>query len=425
MELATFDIFNEAEHLLVNYRNHSTKESNVWIGYSDENHEGVWTSEGGKLLDKNITFHGGEPTNGKGHDYVENCLEIWFSNNEYKFNDNQCNRDYHFICEHKAEISYVDELKANLENQTNEYSMMKSKMNAEMEKLKKENVNFQTELQTLRNSCMKPTKDNCNEKFYQQTRSTEGLEILKENVEIAVTGNHHDDKANEDVIELNISNSKTKFLSNSLFHYFERLRKIQIVKSQLQSLSNGVFSGAEYLRKVFIQGNNIKSINANTFKGADNLNVLNLDNNQIEFVAQEAFDGLEYLTTLILINNKLKEIPANTLNTLYNLMYLELSANEFDKLDGSLLKNNTLLREVWFDRNNIYNIGSELLTYSDKYQRVVFSDNDSEHTCFDTVQHDIIENCSGLDSKDGFNAKEWAKCPPKNDIFDLGIYEKQ
>ncbi|CAO1420784.1 unnamed protein product [Diamesa tonsa] len=423
MELATFDKFNEAEFLLVKYRNHSTKKSNVWIGYTDENHEGVWTSEGGKLLDKNISFHGGEPTNGKGHDYVENCLEIWFSNNEYKFNDNQCNIDHHFICEHKTEISYVDELKANLENQkkhencytktvktwflsrtletfakatevcqsnnmqltsfntkeerdqflsfvsstnkidawtgytdevrntlerknqiifdcpllkiannndkivntprtenhfyicesvdtTNVLEDKKSELvdlkslyaNMEMDYKKQtallisklklvvdENENLKNQLKASHHSSSVSSQDRFNKyenrinELEKQVNkltdalhslignnksamfcdydninnvyscSTEGLEILKENVEIAVTGDHHVDKANEDVIELNISNSKTKFLSNSLFHYFERLRKIQIVKSQLQSLSNGVFSGAEYLRKVFIQ----------------------------------------------------------------------------------------------------------------------------------------------------------------------------
>ncbi|CAO1361314.1 unnamed protein product [Diamesa tonsa] len=348
MELATFDIPNEAEQLLVNYRLHSTKQPNVWVGYTDQNHEGVWTSNKGKQMDKNISFHAGELNDKTG---IENCLEINFSNNQYKFNDVNCNKELHFMCEHKTAIPTVDDCKMSLEKQESD---------------------------------------------------------------------HHVDKGKDDVFELNISDSKTKFLSNSLFHYFERLRKIKIVKSQLQSLSNGVFSGAEYLRKVFIQGNNIKSITSNTFKGADNLNILNLDNNQIEFVAREAFDGLEYLTTLILINNKLKKIPTNTLNTLYNLMYFKVSANEFDKLDGSLLKNNTLLREVWFDRNSISNIGSDLLTYSDKYQRVVFSDNicidnDSEHTCFDTVQKEILVKCSGINTKKGSNAKAWAKCPSRKD----------
>lgn len=248
--------------------------------------------------------------------------------------------------------------------------------------------------------------------------NTDKFEINKENVVIEITGEHLAGKENEDVFELNISNSTTPFLTNSIFHHFEKLRNIKIVKSNLLSLSKGVFTGAEYLKKIFIQGNNIKSIKPNTFEGADNLNVLNLDNNQIEFVTPDAFNGLTYLQILNLSNNKIKEIPARVLNNLHYLMYLKATANKLQRLDGALLNNNTILREVWFDQNGIFNIGANLLTYSKEFQRVVFSnnvciDNDSENTCLDTVQNDIVQLCGTYTPKDGLNNSVWAKCTQK------------
>lgn len=250
--------------------------------------------------------------------------------------------------------------------------------------------------------------------------STEKFVINKENVEVEVSGEHLANKANEDVFELNISNSNTPFLTNNIFINFEKLRNIKIVKSQLQSLSNGVFTGADYLKKVFIEGNNIKSIKPNTFVGADYLNVLNLDNNQIESVTPGAFNGLKYLQILILSNNKLKEIPATLLDNMEELMYLKATANDFQRLDGALLNNNTKLREVWFDQNRIFNIGAKLLTYSNELERVVFSDNvcidnDSENTCLDTVQNDIVQKCGTYTQQKGLNNTIWARCKLKSE----------
>ncbi|CAO1442205.1 unnamed protein product [Diamesa hyperborea] len=425
MQLISFDTKEDIDQFISVFTPETILDA--WVGYTDEAQSAPLL----KVENDNTNIFDANPT----EEHLSYCEYVVTTN---VLQPEVVNMELHYKKENALLVSKLKLVEAENENQKNQlkvchnssshssqdrYNEYENRIN-ELEKQVNKLTDALQSINGIKTPAMYCDYDNINNVY---SCSTEGLEILMENVEIAVTGDHHVDKTNEDVIELNISDSKTKFLSNSLFHYFERLRKIQIVKSQLQSLSNGVFSGAEYLRKVFIQGNNIKSIDSNTFKGADNLNVLNLDNNQIEFVAKQAFDGLEYLTTLILVNNKLKKIPTNTMNTLYNLMYLKLSANQFDKLDGSLLKNNTLLREVWFDRNIISNIGSELLTYSDRYQRVVFSDNicidnDSEHTGFDTVQKEIIKKCSGIDPKKGSNAKEWAKCPPKNDKIDLGFY---
>ncbi|CAO1442215.1 unnamed protein product [Diamesa hyperborea] len=149
MELATFDIPNEAEQLLVNYRLYSTKKPNVWVGYTDENHDGVWTSNEGKLMDKNISFHAGEPNN-KG---VENCLGIKFDTNEYKYNDDLCSKDHHFMCEHKTAISSADDCKESLEKQRREFSMMNSELNAEIYSLKTENIGLKNKVKNLENCC--------------------------------------------------------------------------------------------------------------------------------------------------------------------------------------------------------------------------------------------------------------------------------
>lgn len=111
MELATFDSPKESQDLLEAYRHKSIKHSNVWVGYTDENHEGAFISSDDKLLHNKTCFHEGEPTNGE-DGIAENCIEIFEYDGEHKYNDNQCSRKFHYMCQENKTISIVDELRS-------------------------------------------------------------------------------------------------------------------------------------------------------------------------------------------------------------------------------------------------------------------------------------------------------------------------
>lgn len=378
LELGSFENENE-DHFILNFFEH--KKIKSWIKAS--------VSEQTKLSSSKKV--------------LENCPLINIRK-DYNVDYVACTQKYRFICQSVENIIVNPE-----------FSIIIDALNGTIQNYTKIIVDLKNENDQLTSNLM-----NCKYNYINQVYSCsiEGLEISKENIEILISGAHQLGKKDDDVFELNISKSNTKYLTKSLFYKFEKLRNIKIIESKLQSLSKGVFSGAEYLRKIIIGGNNITKITSETFEGAENLNVLNLENNQIEFIEPNAFKGLEFLTFLNLNYNKLKEIPATDLKNMVNLMYLKVSANLFDKLDGDLLNKNTLLREVWFEDNKIYKIGSNLLKYSTQLQRAVFSDNicidnDSEHTCIINVQNDIVKNCKNQDQDKVMNVNVWPKCPTK------------
>ena len=68
----------------------------AYIGYTDEGHQGTFTTITGAKLEISLTFHVGEPNNSGG---VEDCLELANVNQIRKYNDIRCNSNKPFICE--------------------------------------------------------------------------------------------------------------------------------------------------------------------------------------------------------------------------------------------------------------------------------------------------------------------------------------
>ena len=95
MKLTTFGSDKkEGDELLKFYRASSTH-PNAFVGYTDEGHEGTFTTVEGEKLQISLDFHTNEPNNDGGED----CLELYNYNNNLKFNDVRCKYNKPFICE--------------------------------------------------------------------------------------------------------------------------------------------------------------------------------------------------------------------------------------------------------------------------------------------------------------------------------------
>ena len=68
----------------------------AFIGYTDEGHQGTFTTITGDKLEIGLTFYDGEPNNEGG---VEDCLTVKNMNQTFKYNDLGCSINKPFICE--------------------------------------------------------------------------------------------------------------------------------------------------------------------------------------------------------------------------------------------------------------------------------------------------------------------------------------
>lgn len=76
------------------------KDYRFWIGATDEAHSGtfVWRTTGKRVTYSNWSKK--EPSNTFHFNGYENCVEIsYYSDQGYKWNDNACASEHHYMCE--------------------------------------------------------------------------------------------------------------------------------------------------------------------------------------------------------------------------------------------------------------------------------------------------------------------------------------
>ena len=96
MKLTTFGSENDEADDLLKFYSLLSPRPDSFIGYTDEGHQGTFTTITGDELEIGLTFHDGEPNNSGG---VEECLELYSLNNIVKYNDIKCKINKPFICE--------------------------------------------------------------------------------------------------------------------------------------------------------------------------------------------------------------------------------------------------------------------------------------------------------------------------------------
>ncbi|CAO1385241.1 unnamed protein product [Diamesa hyperborea] len=103
MELTHFSSRQDKETLSSLYHAFTPHPQGVWVGYTDEGHEGYWTDMYNHPPKLSLDFQANEPTNSGGD---ENCLHMDNINSFFSFNDAKCSIPRPYIC-HKIETTSV------------------------------------------------------------------------------------------------------------------------------------------------------------------------------------------------------------------------------------------------------------------------------------------------------------------------------
>ncbi|XP_068207296.1 G-protein coupled receptor GRL101-like [Palaemon carinicauda] len=121
------------------------------------------------------------------------------------------------------------------------------------------------------------------------------------------------------IIHLDLSRNKLKFLMNGTFRHLWRLKELNLKDNNLTYLTEGTFTGLHNLTNLQLSGNQISSLGPFAFSGL--LTVLNLDlsHQRLNDIAPKAFHGLKNLKALNLKNNPLSNVSKDTFAVLPNL----------------------------------------------------------------------------------------------------------
>ena len=414
MELASFDIPNEIEFLLTGYEKLTNKPSNTWIGYTDEGQEGIWTNNKINLLPKNVGFHNGEPSNSEGK---EHCLEVCFLNNQYKFNDNQCFRLHHFICELKVTLSNVDELKANLADQKLKCDSDQTELKNVIDTLKTENINLQNKFQTLENSCKIKENTSLEEKAQQKidfeseiVKLTNQVEKLK--IDLAEKDNQlshvNDDcckdrqicpddnaqlqidlkfcneqyttmvKENSNLRKLNTSTLNCDYEDNGQY-YSCNTDSFEIIKEN----SNIDVHGTHQVDKTDsdVVEVNFKNCKTQRFSNAifehfSNLENLNIVSSSLNYLTQGVFNGAGRLRKLNIKGNNIKAITYYVFEGAGGLNVLKMENNNIEFLSTEAFKGLNNLQTLSLKNNRIKDLPVSIFVDLTNLRYLVFSSNE-------------------------------------------------
>ena len=125
-----------------------------------------------------------------------------------------------------------------------------------------------------------------------------------ENIRIvSATGNHHDEKNNEDVFGLHIENKNTKFFPAGLEMIFENLAVIWIENGKIKEISQSDLKHFPSLHSIYLGRNDISVLSDGLFDYNQDLKLISFYNCKISQIGQNVFDKLEFLAHLWIDKN--------------------------------------------------------------------------------------------------------------------------
>ena len=142
MKLTTFGSEKEEGDDLLKFYSLLSPHPDAFIGYTDEGHDGNFTSLTGEKLEIGLTFHDGEPNNSGG---VEDCLELYNLNNIVKYNDKSCTIDKPFICEFENHVKGSCENVYSMNKMAKDIVQLQKKLSEANQNLKRKDSLFEVE----------------------------------------------------------------------------------------------------------------------------------------------------------------------------------------------------------------------------------------------------------------------------------------
>ena len=182
-------------------------------------------------------------------------------------------------------------------------------------------------------------------------------EVLDQTANVVFTGEHLDERSDQDVVYVRILSSNTPFIINQIFTTFPNVVKLEVESSNLQSVRLPENADLEW---IVFWGNNISRIDADSFTNQRRLESLRLTNNGIKELDEDAFQDLESLIFAAFINNRIREIAPRTFHALVNALTIDLEGNQLTTIGNDIFVNNRRLARLYLERNQIESISPTL-----------------------------------------------------------------
>lgn len=214
------------------------------------------------------------------------------------------------------------------------------------------------------------------------------IEVLDPDQNVVFTGEHLEDRTDDDVHIVRVTNSNTPFVIPQIFSTFSNVKILNIFTSHLEAIN---LPESAFLDEIYIQGNNISVIENETFSGQTNLTYLNLRNNTIEEIEEDAFVGLEALESLVLIANNIQTLARRTLHPLTNVRYVDFERNNLTRIDEEIFSRNTLVSTLYLEYNQISEITPRFIqNFSDSLTYINLSGNVCVDRTFSVNREDVF-----------------------------------
>lgn len=175
------------------------------------------------------------------------------------------------------------------------------------------------------------------------------IEVVNEAANVVFTGTHLEGRTNADVELVQIRNSRTPFMIQSMFSTFPNMEEFECNDCGLESIN---MPEPTRIRILAIPNNNIQRIEDNTFVNQPQLLQIRLTNSNVHELGEDAFVGLSNLTTLGMINNRIREIQPRTFNPLTSVTYIDLERNNLTRVDD-IYSMNLNLESIYLEFNQI------------------------------------------------------------------------
>lgn len=416
LNLASFDGTQEPEQLLKQYMKIANKHSSAWVSYTDENHEGVWISPRGQLLDsKNL--HNGKITN-EDEGLFENCLEVQEINGEYQYNDKDCNAKNHFICEKSKSTPFVDQMKeilkekvAIINNQTVEYNIKKDTLNKQISNLNKINSDLKSKLEECMDDVpttpcpdhkieindLKTSVFNCEEektklkiqnnilnnevanfKVNNEKFKTKIFDLTKQNKKLdaeilrLVNDNVPISKCTKETPKFNCKyelNEDHYSCSTENFEYVNDSPIIEVAGEHLEHKNESDVTEVTIINSITKYFSNV------ILKPFPNLKNLNVVNSSLNYLPQGVFNGAGHLEKLYITHNNIQVIGYYVFEGAEKLKVLKLENNNIESLATEAFKGLPSLEVLSLRENKIKELPLHIFVDLKNLRYLVFSFN--------------------------------------------------
>ncbi|XP_070504474.1 leucine-rich repeat-containing protein 70-like [Chironomus tepperi] len=171
----------------------------------------------------------------------------------------------------------------------------------------------------------------------------------------SVTGDHNNQKSNQDVMVFESINKKIEYFPRGLEKFFPNLKGIFIKNGRLKEIQQSDFRGYSELLYIELNGNDIEVLEDGVFDFIPQIKIIWLSENKIIHVGENVFNNLNNLVILYFKNTctsiNIQDFQSESIRTLKNLKEKCFDQN-FTKLSKKLqnLESNTkqLKREDFY-----------------------------------------------------------------------------